>query len=71
MMTGLAMLLLLSPSASAAVDGRSLFSTVLSPRIRAWAVNAKALAFLKGTVLGATSSRNSRWSWCEIAFAGC
>lgn len=37
-----------------------------SPRRRAWLM---AFAFLRVTVLGATSSRNSRLSRCEIALA--
>lgn len=50
----------------AATSGRS---STFSPRRRACVACAAALIFLYGAVLGTTSSRNSRLSWCETALA--
>lgn len=44
---------------------------ILSPRRRACVASTDALMFLKGTVFGTMSSRNSRLSWCDTALAGC
>jgi hypothetical protein len=46
-----------------------LSSVIVSPRSRVCVALATALIFLNWTVLGTTSSRNSRWSWCDAALA--